>query len=388
AGLAARRLGAGHPAGLGDAPAGISRRADGPRSRQDRRPAPGRRFRLHAGRDGAADRGAARHPGRSQAHPARRFRQDVARSGLPRRSEGARARGCRTDDRRRGRCHGEEDLCDAQSGRRTSRRGDEVTEGEETMRRLPAAFLVFLALAWTAPGHAQGLKQIGTIALPGKPLSDYGAVFVDQNTGKGFLTNRSNKAIDIFDTRTDKLLMRVEGFVGTRESSPVSGPQGVVTVNGGSEAWAGDGDSSIKVIEVATGKITDVLHTGGKKRIGELAYDSQDQIVLAANPNDAPPFVTLYSAKPGHRLLATIPFPSATDGIEREGYFLPTGAFYVPLPKLDHSDVTGGLAEIDPHAGKLVTIHRMENCVPHNLAEVDGALLYVACDYPGGHLAL
>src|SRR6185312_2330410 len=56
--------------------------ADGPRSRQDRRPAPGRRFRLHAGRDGAADRGAARHPGRSQAHPARRFRQDVARSGL------------------------------------------------------------------------------------------------------------------------------------------------------------------------------------------------------------------------------------------------------------------------------------------------------------------
>jgi DNA-binding beta-propeller fold protein YncE len=263
-----------------------------------------------------------------------------------------------------------------------------VTEGEETMRRLPAAFLVFLALAWTAPGHAQGLKQIGTIALPGKPLSDYGAVFVDQNTGKGFLTNRSNKAIDIFDTRTDKLLMRIEGFVGTRESSPVSGPQGVVTVNGGSEAWAGDGDSSIKVIEVATGKITDVLHTGGKKRIGELAYDSQDQIVLAANPNDAPPFVTLYSAKPGHRLLATIPFPSATDGIEREGYFLPTGAFYVPLPKLDHSDVTGGLAEIDPRAGKLVTIHRMENCVPHNLAEVDGALLYVACDYPGGHLAL
>jgi hypothetical protein len=255
------------------------------------------------------------------------------------------------------------------------------------MRTNARTLLVLLLLAaW--PAEAEGLKQIGTIALPGIALSDYGAVFVDQNTGKGFLTNRSNKAIDIFDARTDKFLMRVEGFVGTRETSPVSGPQGVVTVNGGTEAWAGDGDSSIKVIDVATGKITDTLHTGGKKRIGELAYDPQDQIVLAANPNDEPPFVALYSSKPGHKLLAKIPFPSATDGIERPGYFLTTGAFYVPLPKLDHSDVTGGLAEIDPRAGKLVTIHRLENCVPHNLAEVDAALLYLACDYPGGQLAI
>src|SRR3954468_567720 len=140
--------------------------------------------------------------------------------------------------------------------------------------RAHRAFLSFiLALAGAPSADADGLKQIGTIALPGKPLSDYGAVFVDQATGRGFLTNRDNKAIDIFDTRSDKFLMRIEGFVGTRESSPVSGPQGVVTANGGTEAWAGDGDSSIKVIDLASGKITDVLHTGGKKRIGELAYD-------------------------------------------------------------------------------------------------------------------
>jgi DNA-binding beta-propeller fold protein YncE len=256
------------------------------------------------------------------------------------------------------------------------------------MRARRTALLTIILAVAAAAAHADGLKPIGSIALPGKPLSDYGAVFVDQNTGRGFLTNRDNKAIDIFDTRSDKFLARIEGFVGTRESSPVSGPQGVVTANGGTEAWAGDGDSTIKVIDLASGKITDVLNTGGKKRIGELAYDPQDQIVLAANPNDEPPFVTLYSSKPGHTLLAKIPFPSATDGIEREGYFLPTGAFYVPLPKLDHSDTTGGLAEIDPRAGKLVAIHRMENCVPHNLAEVDASLLYIACDYPGGHLAL
>jgi DNA-binding beta-propeller fold protein YncE len=256
------------------------------------------------------------------------------------------------------------------------------------MRQKRALFLVVALLAAGGAAHADGLKQIGTIALPGKPLSDYGAVFVDQNTGKGYLTNRDNKAIDIFDTRTDKFLMRVEGFVGTRESSPVSGPQGVVTVNGGTQAWAGDGDSTIKVIEVATGKITDTLKTGGKKRIGELAYDPQDQIVLAANPNDEPPFVTLWSSKPGHALIAKIDLATATDGIERPGYFLPTGAFYVPLPKLEHSEVTGGLAEIDPRTAKLVTIHRLENCVPHNLAEVDTALLYMACDYPGGALAI
>ena len=251
---------------------------------------------------------------------------------------------------------------------------------------IPLAALA--ALLPLAGSQAAGLKQIGTIALPGAPLSDYGAVFVDQNTGKGFLTNRDNKAIDIFDTHNDRFVARVEGFVGTRESSPVSGPQGVVTANGGTEAWAGDGDSTIKVIDLASNKIVDTLATGGKKRIGELAYDPADQIVLAANPNDEPPFVTLWSSKPGHKQLGRIEFPIATDGIEREGYFLPTGAFYVPLPKLEHSATDGGLAEIDPRAGKLVAIHRFANCLTHNVAIVDQALLYIGCDFPAGGLAI
>src|SRR4051812_26305017 len=113
---------------------------------------------------------------------------------------------------------------------------------------LVSALLGASFLACSA-AQAEGLKQIGTIALPGNPLTDYGAVFVDQETGKGFLTNRDNRSVDIFDTQTDRFVARVEGFLGRRSSSAYSGPQGVVTVNGGNEAWASDGDSTIKVID-------------------------------------------------------------------------------------------------------------------------------------------
>lgn len=254
--------------------------------------------------------------------------------------------------------------------------------------RFQAGPALAVALMLALPAHAAGLKQIDSIALPGNPLTDYGAIFVDQGSGRAFLTDRDNKAIDIIDTRTDQFVGRIAGFVGTRESSPVSGPQGIVTTNGGTQAWAGDGDSTIKVIDLKDGRIVETIATGGKFRVGELAYDAQDQIVLAANPNDDPPFLTLYSSKNTHRLLAKIDLPRADDGIERPGYFPPTGLFYVPLPKIDHSDTTGGLAEIDPRAGKLVAIHPFPNCQPHNLAVVNNALLYLGCDFPAGGLAV
>jgi DNA-binding beta-propeller fold protein YncE len=254
--------------------------------------------------------------------------------------------------------------------------------------RVAALAAALIAVVCAAPATAQGLKQIATIALPGAPMTQFGAVFVDQQTGLGYLTNRDNKAVDVFDARGDSFVKRVTGFVGIRAGgSPTSGPQGVVTANDGAEAWATDGDSTIKVIDVAKGAIVATIATGGAKRVGEVAYDPRDRVVIATNTNDEPPFVTLVSTT-DRKILARIELPSASDGIERPGWHSGTGLFYVPLPKIDHDDTAGGVAVIDPRAGKLVAIHRFENCVPHSVAEVAGGLLYLGCDVPGTRMAV
>jgi DNA-binding beta-propeller fold protein YncE len=47
--------------------------------------------------------------------------------------------------------------------------------------------------------------------------------------------------------------------------------------------WSGDGDSTVKVIDIKTNKIVDTISTGGKKRANETDYDPVDQILLIGN---------------------------------------------------------------------------------------------------------
>src|SRR5580704_9338773 len=127
------------------------------------------------------------------------------------------------------------------------------------------------ALALPAAANAGELRQIGTISIPGEALDSFDISFVDQKTNRYFLADRSNRAIDIFDARENRFIGRAEGFVGAvmkdgRVDNAHSGPNGVVTANGGTEIWAGDGDSTVKVINMKTMKIVDSISTGGKGR--------------------------------------------------------------------------------------------------------------------------
>ncbi len=93
------------------------------------------------------------------------------------------------------------------------------------------ATVATLALAGSA--QAQGLKQVGTIALPDKPITQLGVMTIDQTTGLGYLAEKDNKAVVVFDTKTDKYVSRIAGFIGQAKSGNVSGPNGVLVVDGG-----------------------------------------------------------------------------------------------------------------------------------------------------------
>ena len=56
------------------------------------------------------------------------------------------------------------------------------------------------------------------------------------------------------------------------------------------QAWAGDDDSTIKVVDLQTQKVVATISTDGNLRADELAYD-RDQVIMIGNDFDAPPFL-------------------------------------------------------------------------------------------------
>jgi DNA-binding beta-propeller fold protein YncE len=254
---------------------------------------------------------------------------------------------------------------------------------------------LFLAAAVALAGsaHAEGLKQVGTIAIPGAPITSFGVIYIDPTNGRGYLADKDNGAVDIIDTRTDTYVGRIGGFAGNSKGGASAGPNGVIVVNDGTELWASDGDSTIKVIDPTAGKIVDTIATGGKKRANAMAYDPKDRVIIVANPNEEPPFLSLVSTQ-SHKILAKIPVEDAAESLERSEFYAPTGTFYTDVPMLRADHANGALAETDPKTGKL-TLHEIDHCNPHSIAIVSDATMFLGCAMtqagspaPGGELAI
>src|SRR5260221_9698635 len=251
-------------------------------------------------------------------------------------------------------------------------------------RTLVAVTIVAFGVGSAGAVHSGSckLKQIGTTANPAGPIDEFDIGFVDQKSQRYYLSDRSNKSIDIFDAKSDKFIGSVGGFIGVimkngKPNNDVSGPDGVLIF--GNEAWAGDGDSTIKVIDLKTNKVVDTVKTGGESRGGEMAYDAKDGVFIGVNNAEEPPYATLVSTKPGHKILAKITFEDATDGAEQPAYNPADGMFYVAIPELKKDAKKGAVAVIDPRKGKLVTMLTVGNCHPNGLEFASGNGFALGC---------
>ena len=110
---------------------------------------------------------------------------------------------------------------------------------------------------------------------------------VDPVAGVYVLADRTNAAIDVVDTGSNALINQLKpGFVGavpnaahTAIDNDVSGPNGVLIVHQ-TEVWVGDGNSTVWVLHLQTGKVIDKINTGlngatDPTRADELCYDSK-----------------------------------------------------------------------------------------------------------------
>jgi hypothetical protein len=118
-----------------------------------------------------------------------------------------------------------------------------------------AAAFALGALTIPAPAaETLSLLTVVSVPSPGK-ITSFDISFVDPVLGMYVLGDRTNKGVTVINTNTSppSLVGTLQGgFQGAAASTALSGPNGVMIVNH-QEIWAGDGDSTVKVLSVFTG---------------------------------------------------------------------------------------------------------------------------------------
>jgi hypothetical protein len=158
--------------------------------------------------------------------------------------------------------------------------------------------------ACTGPGAPTTSQTacLTAIQIPGNALRSFDISWVNPAVSEYYLADRSNAGITIIDTANLVFKRTIGGFVGIKLTSAgavnnnLSGPDGVTSH--GRWLYAGDGDSTLKVIDLAAASspIKQSISTGGTTRLDEMALTGDGKLLLGANNAEDPPFGTLFAA--------------------------------------------------------------------------------------------
>ncbi len=247
--------------------------------------------------------------------------------------------------------------------------------------------IVSLLTLGTGGGRADGADAGGTVKLlrvipatacptcANDKLAVFDIAWEDAATQRVYLADRSNKAIDVIDTRRNIYLKQIQKglFKGFTGSNNTSGPDGVVV--SGHWLFVTDAPSTVWSIDLRTDAVADMLKTDptSQNRTDELAYDPEDGVILAVNNADAPPFATLIrvNRQTGKFILPIqrITFDFATNGAEQPIWNPSTRRFYVSIPEVngpgDGSGPNGAIAVIKLNGH--VDLLPVDRCQPAGL---------------------
>jgi len=172
------------------------------------------------------------------------------------------------------------------------------------------------------PSPKKPVKLLGGILLPGNPLR-FDISWVDQATGRYYLAEAGNAAVDVIDAENDLYLGRITGFHGLGlPDDPCGaiegmGPNGIV-VTPNSQLWADDAHGTVKVFDLnkAEPPFSNVMpiatiSTGANCRADEIGFDPKDHLIIVGNPEEKPPYASIISSDPPYTVLGKVPFEGA-----------------------------------------------------------------------------
>ena len=223
---------------------------------------------------------------------------------------------------------------------------------------------------------------------PGGAFTAFDISFFDPSTRRDYVADRSNAAVDVF--AGNMFLGRVPGFAGQQATTSASGPDGVLTVNQGSQhqLWAGDAGSLLRSYNISSPGLPppvlfSPINTGGHFRVDEMSYSPSANLVLVANNADTPAFGTLVNASNGAIVHGHIVIPGdATGGLEQSVWNPATNSFFISVPQFGTTG-PGGVAEIktDGTVGRVYNFSNfgISSCSPTGLALGKSGNLMVGC---------
>jgi hypothetical protein len=242
------------------------------------------------------------------------------------------------------------------------------------------SIFVVAVLALSAAAFAQvsllpNYSQIATIVPPGGLAASFDISWVDQGNQRYYLAERgpalkpgqkSGGRIDVVNTQTNTFLYAIPtnsveiGFAGNVPAAvpgcTIAGPNGVVAIPQLNQLYVGDGDSTVKVVDLAAKAVVATIPTGGKCRADELAYDPLDHIIMITNPGDNPPFVTFISTDT-QSVLGQLTYPASQSGLEQPVWNPETYRFDISVPATGMN--LGSVDEIDPITMKITNSFRV-----------------------------
>ena len=217
-------------------------------------------------------------------------------------------------------------------------------------------------------------SKIGNIDLPTQSAS-FDVFLIDTKTHTLYLADRTSKGVDVIVN--EKFVRTIGGMVGVGKSSKLSGPNGLVLVPDLNQLWVGDGDSTVKVVDLGSNAVIATIPTGGKNRVDEGAYDPKDKIVMIANDAEDPPFVTFFSTS-DRKIIGKLDFPGA-DGLEESIWDDANGVFWLSVPKTK-ANPGGSVVAIDPKTMKVTKTFVEKDCESNGIAPGPKDVLLLVCN--------
>ena len=263
----------------------------------------------------------------------------------------------------------------------------------------PMFALVLVVFAVSSANGIGAYTQLPTILTPGTPgnanpingnfdISWYDSArdrfyFAGARRGAGL------GALEVIDVQTGTVISTITGFLGFNATNRAKmGPDGVLVING-NEAWVGDGNTTIKVVDVDAKAIKDTIDisappfTLGTTRADEEAYDAYNHIVLMTVPDGELPYVALVDQSGPlsgpHKVLNYIAFPDGTNGgIEQPIWDPVTRKFYINVPNSNSNPLGGDVYQIDGPTGKITAVYHGP-CAGRGLTLLPGSRAMLSC---------
>ncbi|MDT5064043.1 MAG: hypothetical protein QOK02_198, partial [Mycobacterium sp.] len=231
-------------------------------------------------------------------------------------------------------------------------------------------------------------KLVTTITVPNASKPPFSSDIGYVEAGKYYLADRNNKAVDVVDGKSNKLIAQIPGpFTGAGATTDESGPDGIVGITGTHTIYVGDVDE-IKVIDTDAQKTVNTIPISNSgSRVDEGCYDPDDHLAMYASPGDTPPFATFISTltqKPVTKLVF-----NGSSGLEACAYDPASKSFLInndgtpanpdgQLDVIDGSSVAAG----KPVVSKSFPLGK---CGPTGMVLGPNNDVLVGCDPPAGN---